>query len=171
MIFVSVVKAYLQLYTAVAVSPAVGELCSSAAAPQLLRDTAAWLFDWRRRATILFQSGPLAPGQQSSQSNAFITSFLHFYPTTRTSQHHRYVRKKLWPGRCANWKTEQQLIVMSTHKKSTWIKCKIYRPSAGQRTRHFLYTCEWLYSCVFIVRVLFMTCSLGWNTARKLKMF
>ena len=65
-----------------------------------------------------------------------------FYPTTRTSQHLQHVRKKLWPGRCANWKTEQQLIVMSTHKKSTWIKCKIYRPRAGtsQGTRHFLYT-------------------------------
>ena len=86
-----------------------------------------------------------------------------FYPTTRTSQHRPAREKKVVAGAMCQLKNRTTIDCNEHSQKEHMNKMQDIptqcRHQPGDQT--FPVHCEWLYSCVFIVRVLFMTCSLG----------
>ena len=73
------------------------------------------LCTWLTEPSVIpFQSGTMAPERDHNQSNAFITAIFLFFSQPRLTAG---CEKKVC-ARCANWKTEQQLIVMSSGKNS-----------------------------------------------------
>ena len=99
-----------------------------------------FVLDWQSLPTIIpFQSGTMAPELDHNQSNAFITAIFLFFSQPRLTAG---CEKKVC-ARCANWKTEQQLIVMSSGKNSRMNKMQDIPTWPSQvKHRHFLFTSE-----------------------------